>query len=82
MGQRWGFVDITFYGKKDDYEKIGKESAIIMANHRSDIDWLLGWIVAERGGILGVRNTIYCILLQNIHLQHDYTFMKKSVLRW
>ena len=50
----WANVDITFYGKKEDYQKIGTESAMLMPNHRSDIDWLVGYMIADRNGILGV----------------------------
>lgn len=53
LGEWWGQMDIKFYGKKEDYEKIGKEHALVLPNHRSDIDWLIGWIICERTGILG-----------------------------
>ncbi|RLN00260.1 hypothetical protein C2845_PM06G29980 [Panicum miliaceum] len=32
---------------------VGKEHALIISNHRSDIDWLIGWILAQRSGCLG-----------------------------
>jgi 1-acyl-sn-glycerol-3-phosphate acyltransferase len=25
----------------------GKEHALVISNHRSDIDWLVGWIIAQ-----------------------------------
>lgn len=31
----------------------GKERALVISNHRSDIDWLVGWIIAQRLGCLG-----------------------------
>ncbi|CAG7905426.1 unnamed protein product [Brassica rapa] len=31
----------------------GKEHALVVCNHRSDIDWLVGWILAQRSGCLG-----------------------------
>ncbi|PHT86645.1 1-acyl-sn-glycerol-3-phosphate acyltransferase 2, partial [Capsicum annuum] len=31
----------------------GKEHSLVIANHRSDIDWLVGWILAQRSGCLG-----------------------------
>ncbi|OVA12264.1 Phospholipid/glycerol acyltransferase [Macleaya cordata] len=31
----------------------GKEHALLIANHRSDIDWLVGWVLAQRSGCLG-----------------------------
>lgn len=36
------------------YVKIsGKENALLICNHRSDIDWLIGWVLAQRAGCLG-----------------------------
>ncbi|KAG4982611.1 hypothetical protein JHK87_027360 [Glycine soja] len=31
----------------------GKEHALVISNHRSDIDWLVGWVLAQRSGCLG-----------------------------
>lgn len=25
----------------------GKEHALVLSNHRSDIDWLIGWVMAQ-----------------------------------
>ncbi|KAF9679677.1 hypothetical protein SADUNF_Sadunf06G0039400 [Salix dunnii] len=30
-----------------------KEHALVICNHRSDIDWLVGWVLAQRSGCLG-----------------------------
>ena len=51
----WSGMDIKLYGKKEDFDKIGKESAICLANHRSDVDWLIGYTLADRAGVLAVR---------------------------
>ncbi|XP_019432311.1 PREDICTED: 1-acyl-sn-glycerol-3-phosphate acyltransferase 2-like [Lupinus angustifolius] len=32
---------------------MGKESALLICNHKSDIDWLIGWVLAQRRGCLG-----------------------------
>ncbi|XP_020238518.1 1-acyl-sn-glycerol-3-phosphate acyltransferase PLS1 isoform X1 [Cajanus cajan] len=32
---------------------MGKEHALVISNHRSDIDWLVGWVLAQRSGCLG-----------------------------
>ncbi|KAJ6912765.1 1-acyl-sn-glycerol-3-phosphate acyltransferase 2 [Populus alba x Populus x berolinensis] len=34
-------------------KKLGKEHALVICNHRSDIDWLVGWVLAQRSGCLG-----------------------------
>lgn len=26
---------------------LGKEHALVVSNHKSDIDWLVGWVLAE-----------------------------------
>ncbi|CAN1348934.1 1-acyl-sn-glycerol-3-phosphate acyltransferase 2 [Linum perenne] len=31
----------------------GKEHALVLSNHKSDIDWLVGWVLAQRSGCLG-----------------------------
>ena len=49
-------MDIKLYGKKEDFAKIGKESAICLANHRSDVDWLIGYTLADRAGVLAVNS--------------------------
>ena len=49
-------MDIKLYGKKEDFDKIGKESAICLANHRSDVDWLIGYTLADRAGVLAVNS--------------------------
>ena len=36
---------------------MGKEHAVIIMNHSYEIDWLLGWIMIERSGLLGVSPT-------------------------
>ena len=48
-------MDLKLYGKKEDFDKLGKESAICLANHRSDVDWLIGYTLADRAGVLAVR---------------------------
>ena len=34
---------------------LGKESAICFCNHRSDVDWLIGYTLADRVGVLAVH---------------------------
>eukprot|EP01060_Flectonema_neradi_P006152 TRINITY_DN1411_c0_g1_i1.p1 TRINITY_DN1411_c0_g1~~TRINITY_DN1411_c0_g1_i1.p1 ORF type:complete len:389 (+),score=57.66 TRINITY_DN1411_c0_g1_i1:45-1169(+) len=36
-----------------DIKKLGTENAVILCNHTGDVDWLMGWILAERHGTLG-----------------------------
>ncbi|CAH2080606.1 unnamed protein product, partial [Thlaspi arvense] len=32
---------------------MGKEHALVISNHKSDVDWLVGWVLAQRAGCLG-----------------------------
>eukprot|EP00795_Rhopilema_esculentum_P017320 gene17320-8898_t len=81
-GEWWADIDITFYGKKEDYEQIGNESAMLMPNHRSDIDWLVGYIIAERKGILG---TAKCFMKNDLKyiptIGWTWWFLEFSFLR-
>ncbi|WMV55750.1 hypothetical protein MTR67_049135 [Solanum verrucosum] len=47
---------VELYTDQETYGIMGKEPALIISNHRSDIDWLVGWVLAQRVGCLG--NTI------------------------
>ncbi|XP_062204265.1 1-acyl-sn-glycerol-3-phosphate acyltransferase PLS1-like isoform X2 [Phragmites australis] len=44
---------VQLHADQETYELMGKEHALIISNHRSDIDWLIGWILAQRSGCLG-----------------------------
>ncbi|KAJ8528554.1 hypothetical protein K7X08_022246 [Anisodus acutangulus] len=49
----WAAVKIKVYADPETFNLMGKEHALVIANHRSDIDWLVGWILAQRSGCLG-----------------------------
>nr|QYJ54459.1 lysophosphatidic acid acyltransferase 2 [Consolida ajacis] len=49
----WAHVKIQIYMDPEEYKLVGKEHALFLANHKSDIDWLLGWVFAQRSGCLG-----------------------------
>ncbi|KAH0467390.1 hypothetical protein IEQ34_004628 [Dendrobium chrysotoxum] len=49
----WAGVEIRLYADSESFESMGKEHALVVSNHRSDIDWLVGWILAQRSGCLG-----------------------------
>ncbi|XP_060206645.1 1-acyl-sn-glycerol-3-phosphate acyltransferase 2 isoform X2 [Lycium barbarum] len=49
----WAGVKIKVYADPETFNLMGKEHALVIANHRSDIDWLVGWILAQRSGCLG-----------------------------
>ncbi|KAL0404938.1 UNVERIFIED_CONTAM: 1-acyl-sn-glycerol-3-phosphate acyltransferase 2 [Sesamum radiatum] len=49
----WAGVKIELYTDSETFKLMGKEHALVICNHRSDIDWLVGWVLAERSGCLG-----------------------------
>ncbi|KAL2636388.1 hypothetical protein R1flu_007867 [Riccia fluitans] len=49
----WGGVEVKLYTDEDSLKYIGKEHALLICNHRSDIDWLVGWCLSHRFGVLG-----------------------------
>ncbi|XP_019187576.1 PREDICTED: 1-acyl-sn-glycerol-3-phosphate acyltransferase 2-like [Ipomoea nil] len=49
----WAGVKIKVYTDPETRKLMGKEHALLICNHRSDIDWLVGWVLAQRSGCLG-----------------------------
>ncbi|KAH7665528.1 lysophosphatidic acid acyltransferase / lysophosphatidylinositol acyltransferase protein [Dioscorea alata] len=49
----WAGVEVRVYADSESFKSMGKEHALVICNHRSDIDWLVGWILAQRAGCLG-----------------------------
>ncbi|CAN0909978.1 1-acyl-sn-glycerol-3-phosphate acyltransferase 2 [Linum grandiflorum] len=49
----WAGVKIELYTDSETLRQMGKEHALVLCNHRSDIDWLVGWVLAQRSGCLG-----------------------------
>lgn len=49
----WAHVKIKLYTDSETFKFMGKEHALLISNHRSDIDWLVGWVLAQRSGCLG-----------------------------
>ncbi|CAF2092382.1 unnamed protein product [Rotaria magnacalcarata] len=52
LAQWWSQSDCVLYINPEDLEKIRKEHAIVIMNHKYDIDWLAGWIICQRLGIM------------------------------
>ncbi|KAK2967438.1 hypothetical protein RJ640_022370, partial [Escallonia rubra] len=44
---------VEVYTDFETFQLMGKEHALVICNHRSDIDWLVGWVLAQRSGCLG-----------------------------
>ena len=52
------------FAKEGDLEKYANtEHALCVLNHRGDLDWMIGWVLIERAGMLGVSLMIIVILI-------------------
>uniref|UniRef100_A0A2N9IVP4 1-acylglycerol-3-phosphate O-acyltransferase n=1 Tax=Fagus sylvatica TaxID=28930 RepID=A0A2N9IVP4_FAGSY len=49
----WAGIKVELYTDSETFQLMGKEHALLICNHRSDIDWLVGWVLAQRFGCLG-----------------------------
>ncbi|KAL6540496.1 1-acyl-sn-glycerol-3-phosphate acyltransferase 2 [Orobanche minor] len=49
----WAGVKIELYTDSETFKLMGREHALVISNHKSDIDWLVGWVLAQRSGCLG-----------------------------
>lgn len=49
----WARLKIEVYTDMETFRPMGKEHALVICNHKSDIDWLVGWVLAQRVGCLG-----------------------------
>ncbi|TKY53316.1 1-acyl-sn-glycerol-3-phosphate acyltransferase 2 [Spatholobus suberectus] len=49
----WAGVQVQVFTDRETFRSMGKEHALVISNHKSDIDWLVGWVLAQRSGCLG-----------------------------
>ncbi|KAB7497631.1 1-acyl-sn-glycerol-3-phosphate acyltransferase delta [Armadillidium nasatum] len=53
LAEWWSCSDLRVYTSDESYKHWGNEHAIIVMNHTYEVDWLMGWIVADRSRVLG-----------------------------
>ncbi|KAL5457641.1 hypothetical protein EMCRGX_G034924 [Ephydatia muelleri] len=52
--QSWANYDIRVFGSQEDLDRYAnKEHALCLLNHHGDLDWMIGWCLVERLGMLG-----------------------------
>ncbi|XP_029305353.1 1-acyl-sn-glycerol-3-phosphate acyltransferase delta [Cottoperca gobio] len=49
----WSGTECTLYTDPKSYPLYGNENAIVVLNHRYEIDFLCGWTLCDRFGVLG-----------------------------
>ncbi|KAF6112610.1 1-acylglycerol-3-phosphate O-acyltransferase 4 [Phyllostomus discolor] len=56
----WSGTECVIHTDPRAYPRFGKENAIVVLNHKFEIDFLCGWSLAERFGVLGVSRAPPC----------------------
>ena len=54
VGQHWSGTEVDVYFEPGLMKYVNKEHVINVMNHKYDIDWLMGWIICQRTGLLPV----------------------------
>ena len=54
----WSDIEVNLYAHSDVMEKLGREKAIVVMNHKYHLDWLALWIVMEKLGNLKVGSVL------------------------
>ncbi|CAN7105034.1 unnamed protein product [Brassica rapa subsp. narinosa] len=80
----WACIKVNIYADAETLQLLGKEHALVLSNHRSDIDWLIGWVMAQRAGCLGSSLAImkkeakYLPIIGWSMWFSDYIFLERS----
>ena len=53
LGDWWSSSQVRYYCDQEHLGAVGREHAVILMNHHYELDWLYGWMVGDRMGILG-----------------------------
>jgi lysophosphatidic acid acyltransferase / lysophosphatidylinositol acyltransferase len=83
LAQWWSASDFDIYIKDEDLKHIGHEHAIVVLNHKYDIDWLLGWILCQRGNLFAGAKVVSKSTLKYIPILGwsfwfaEYIFLKR-----
>jgi len=49
----WGPANLSIYCEPEVLNRLAKEHAVCLMNHHYELDWLYGWMVGDRAGVLG-----------------------------
>nr|XP_060496542.1 1-acyl-sn-glycerol-3-phosphate acyltransferase gamma-like [Panthera onca] len=53
----WSSTECTLFTDQATVDRFGKEHVVVILNHNFEIDFLCGWTMCERFGVLGVSRT-------------------------
>ncbi|KAJ8449869.1 hypothetical protein Cgig2_001525 [Carnegiea gigantea] len=71
----WARVQIKVFTDPETFRQLGREHALVISNHRSDIDWLVGWVLAQAsclGSTLAVMKKSSKLLPLGLQRLKDY----------
>lgn len=54
----WSCTECTLFTDEDTLAHFGKEHVVVILNHNFEIDFLCGWTMCERFGVLGVSHGV------------------------
>ncbi|KAK9692364.1 hypothetical protein RND81_09G259300 [Saponaria officinalis] len=80
----WAGEKVELHTDTETFHLMGKERALLISNHRSDIDWLIGWVLAQRTGCLGCTTAIMKDVLKYLPVIgwsmwfSEYIFVKRT----
>ncbi|KAG9134746.1 hypothetical protein Leryth_001056 [Lithospermum erythrorhizon] len=80
----WAGVKVELFTDAETFRLMGEEHALVISNHRSDIDWLVGWILAQRSGCLGSslavmkKSSIFLPVIGWSMWFSEYLFLERS----
>ncbi|KAH7430170.1 hypothetical protein KP509_09G086800 [Ceratopteris richardii] len=80
----WAGVQVRVYIDAESWSYFGNEHALVISNHRSDLDWLFGWVLAQRVGCLGStravmkKSTKYLPVMGWSMWFSEYIFLERS----
>ncbi|XP_071532361.1 1-acyl-sn-glycerol-3-phosphate acyltransferase delta-like isoform X2 [Panulirus ornatus] len=66
LAEWWSGSDVRVFASDESFQKWGKEHALIIMNHSYEIDWLMGWIIADRSQILGSAKVFVKKMMQYV----------------
>ncbi|CAK8687851.1 unnamed protein product [Clavelina lepadiformis] len=52
ISQWWANIDITLHARPDDMTKFGKEKALLVMNHKCQLDWVVIWCLGHYYDVL------------------------------
>ncbi|KAG1661203.1 1-acyl-sn-glycerol-3-phosphate acyltransferase gamma [Nymphon striatum] len=53
LSEWWSGTVVNMHTAPENVKFIGKEHAVLIMNHKYDVEWVMGWVMAERYNVLG-----------------------------